>query len=229
MTRRRRRADAGVTVVELAVTAAVGSVVLAGVATVAVGAMNSSRDLTARSATTGDVRVVEEVVSRDLRVAVRPRGQAAALVSGTATAVTFYALLNRSGAAQTTDTVPALVELGWDGRCVTRRVTAGVPVTNPASTGPFWTWTPTGTPSCLARTATAPVYAYYATAALSAVGADPAPVALVSGALPASDLRTVQSVQARLAVVDPGSPAAGGSTVVTRVTLANVLTDTGGA
>ena len=226
--RLRRRGDAGVSVVELGVTAAVGSVVLVAVATVAVGAMSAVRDISARSATSGDVRVVQEAVTRDLRVAVRPSGETAAIVSGTATAVSFYALLNRSGTAQTTDTVPSLVELGWNGTCITRRITAGAAVADPDDDGPFYTWTPTGTATCLARTTTAPAYAYYATGLITSGGSTVAPIALSGGALAAADLRTVQSVQATLTVVDPRNPGAGGSTVVSRVTLTNVLTDTGG-
>ncbi len=222
------RDDRGVSVVELAVTAAVGSVVLVGVATVAVGAMNASRSIAVRSGTAADTRIAGEAMSRSLRTAVRPKGQAAALVQGTATSVTFYALLNRSGAAQATDTVASLVELGWDGTCVTRRITPGVAVTAPANTGPFWTWTPSGAPVCLARTTTAPAYRYYATAVVSQGGVDTAPVALAAGALAATDLRAVHSVEVRLTVTDPRHPEVPGSPLLTRVTLANVLTDSGG-
>ncbi|WP_088320522.1 type II secretion system protein J [Kineosporia sp. R_H_3] len=223
-----RRREAGVSVVELAVTAAVGSVVLVGVATVAIGTMNASRSVAVRVGTSADTRVVGEAVSRSLRTAVRPKGQSAAVVQGTATSVTFYALLNRSGAAQSTDTVASLVELGWDGTCVTRRITPGVAVTSPATTGPFWTWTPSGTPVCLARTTTPPAYRYYATAVLAQGGVDTAPVALVSGALASTDLRGVQSIEVALTVTDPKHPEVPGAPLLTRVTLSNVLTDSGG-
>lgn len=226
--RARRREDAGVSVVELAVTAAVGSVVLAGVATVAIGALKASSTVTVRAQTSADARLAGETLTRSLRVAARPNGQTAALVSGTATAVTFYALLNKSGSAQSTDTVPSYVELGWDGTCVTQRITAGAVVVNPPSGGPYYTWTPSGTPTCVVRTTTAPAYTYYATAAVSVNGTDTAPVALSAGALAASDLRTVQSIEVRLTIVDAAHPAVPGAPVLSRVTLANVLTDTGG-
>ena len=225
---RRRRDDAGVSVAELAVTAAVGSVVLAGVATVAVGALKASRTISVRAQTSADTRLAGEVLTRSLRTAVRPKGQGAAIVAGTTTSVTFYALLNRSGTPQTTDTVASLVELGWDGTCITRRITPGVAVASPAATGPFWTWTPAGTPVCIARTSTAPAYSYFATAALSVNGVDTAPITLTGNALASGDLRSVQSVQVRLTVTDARYPDVPGAPLLSRVTLANVLTDSGG-
>jgi hypothetical protein len=216
-------------VVELAVTAAVATIVLAGVATVAVGALSAVRSIAVRTATSADARIAGEAVTRSLRVAVRPKGEQAALVSATTTSVSFYALLNRSGAALTTDAVPSLVELGWTGSCLTRRITAGVVVTNPASTGPFYTWTPAGTATCLARTTTAPAFAYYASAQISSGGVDTAPLSLASGSsLTATDRRSVQSVQVALSVVDPRYPTVPGAPASFRVTLANVLTDAGG-
>lgn len=225
---RRRRDDRGVSVAELAVTAAVGSVVLAGVATVAVAALTASRNISVRAATSADTRLVGEVVTRSLRTAVRPKGQTAAVVAGTATSVTFYALLNRSGTPQTTDAVASLVELGWNGTCITRRITPGVVVASPGTSGPFWTWTPAGTATCVARTTTAPAYSFYATAVLSTNGVDTAPIALTNGALAAGDLRSVQSVEVRVTVTDPRYPAVPGAPLLSRVTLANVLTDSGG-
>ena len=225
---RRRRDDRGVSVAELAVTAAVGSIVLAGVATVAVGALKASRTISVRAATSADTRLVGEVVTRSLRTAVRPKGQGAAIVTGTTTSVTFYALLNRSGTPQATDAVPSLVELGWDGTCITRRITAGVAVTAPPATGPFWTWTPAGTAVCLARTATAPAYSYFATAVLASGGVDTAPITLAGSSLAAGDLRSVQSVEVRVTVTDRRHPEVPGAPLLSRVTLANVLTDAGG-
>jgi hypothetical protein len=215
-------------VVELAVTAAVGSVVLTGVATVAVGALRASRTIAVRSATSADARIAGEAATRSLRVAVRPKGQQAAIVSGGATAVTFYALLNRSGVNQTSDAVPSYVELGWDGTCVTRRITAGAVVASPPSGGPYYTWTPSGAAVCLARTTTAPAYTYYPTAAISSAGVDTAPLVLGGGGLAAGDLRAVQSVEVRLTVVDPRNPTVPGAPMLARVTLTNVLTDAGG-
>ncbi len=224
----RRRRDAGVSVVELAVTAAVGSVVLAGVASVAIGALDASTTIGVRAGTSGDARIAGEVITRSLRVAARPKGEQAALVAATPTTVTFYALLNRSGGAQSTDTVPSYVELGWDGTCVTRRVTAGVVVASPPVGGPYYTWTPSGASTCVVRTTTAPAYAYYATAVLSTGGVDTVPLSLAAGSLTAGERRSVQSVEARLTVVDPRNPGVPGAPVVSRVTLTNVLTDAGG-
>ncbi len=226
--RRGRPGDAGVSVVELAVAAAVGIIVVAGVTTVAIGALKASKTVTVRAATSADTRIAGEALIRSLRVAVRPKGQSAALVAGTATSVTFYALLNRSGAAQTTDTVPSYVELGWNGTCVTRRITPGVVVSSPPASGPFYTWTPSGTPVCIARSTTAPAYTYYATAALSLNGTDTTPLALTSGALATADLRTVQSIEVRFTVTDPKNPTVTGAPLLSRVTLSNVLTDRGG-
>lgn len=225
---RRPRPDAGVSLVELLVAAAVGSVVLVGVGTVAVGALTASRTIAVRSGIGADSRLAGEALTRSLRTAVRPKGEDAALIAGTATGVRFYALLNRSGAAQTTDAVPSLVELGWDGGCVTRRITPGVPVPNPSSGGPYWTWTPGGAAVCLVRTTTAPAYSYYAVPVVSSGGVDTAPVALTAGALGTSDLATVQSVQVALTVVAPNHPEVPGASLLSRVTLTNVLTDTGG-
>ena len=153
----------------------------------------------------------------------------AALASAGDSTVSFYALLNRSGAAQTTDTVPSYVELGWDGTCLTRRITPGVAVASPPVSGPDYTWTPSGTAVCVARSTTAPVYSYYATAAISVNGTDTTPLALSGGALPSTDLRSVQAVEVRFTVTDPSRPTVPGTPVVSRVTLTNVLTDSGGA
>jgi len=224
----RRRGDAGMTLVEVLVAAAVGSVVVAAVSTVAIGALSASKAVMTRTGTSADSRTLGEALTRSLRVAARPKGQTAAIVAATPTSVTFYALLNRSGTAQSTDTVPSYVELGWDGTCVTRRITPGVVVTNPAATGPFYTWTPSGTAVCLARTTTAPAYSYYATAVLGVNGTDSPPIGFTSGALTTADLPTVRSVQVRLTVTDPKNPGITGAPLLSRVTLTNVLTDTGG-
>jgi Tfp pilus assembly protein PilW len=224
----RRRRDAGVSLVELAVTAAVGSLVLAGVAAVAIGALNASKQISVRAGASGDARIAGELLTRSLRVAARPKGEQAALVSATPTAVTFYALLNRSGAAQASDTVPSYVELGWNGTCLTRRVTAGVVVAAPPAGGPFYTWTPSGSATCVVRTTTPPAYAYYATAVISTGGVDTVPISLAAGTLTAAERRSVTSVEVRVTVVDPANPTVPGAPVVSRVTLTNVLTDAGG-
>jgi Tfp pilus assembly protein PilW len=222
------RPDAGVSVVELAVTAAVGMLVLAGVATVAVGSLTAVRSIAVRTGTSADARIAGETLTRSLRVAVRPKGEAAALVSATPTSVTFYALLNTSGSAQTTDAVPSMVELGWTGSCLTRRITAGSVIASPSSSGPFYTWTPAGSATCVARTTLAPAYGYYATAAISTGGVDTTPLSLSGGSLSATERRSVSSVEVRLTVVDARYPSVPGAPAVARVTLANVLTDAGG-
>jgi len=78
----------------------------------------------------------------------------------------------------------------------------------------------------LQRSSLAP--ADIALAVLGVNGTDSPPIGFTSGALTTADLPTVRSVQVRLTVTDPKNPGITGAPLLSRVTLTNVLTDTGG-
>lgn len=222
----RRRADgqAGFSLPELMVTIGVLSIVLTAVGTVFVGSLKSVRLVRERTVTAADARIALEAVTRTLRVAVRPDGEAAALTLATGSAVTFYSVINRTGT--TAAQLPSKVEYSWDGTCLNEAVTPARTLTAPASGGPFYAWDTGRTSKCLVRTSVAPAFAYYTTPQISSGGVDVTAMSVPVGGLSATDLAVVQSVQVSLAIKVPGGET-NGTTVMDRVTLNNVLLDTG--
>ena len=218
------RRDAGVSLVELVVTMAISSVVLAAVSAVFIGAVRSVRTVQSETAASADARIGMEAMTRALRVAVQPDGQPSALVSATTNGITVYALINRTGAAVTTSLTPTKVAFSYDAgtKCVNETDT-------PASGSSPYTWTTGSRTRCLLRTTVAPTFAYYTTPVLASGGVDIAPLTVPGSGLAATDLPTVQSVQVTLAVKDPANPSLAGVTSLSRVTLTNVLADTGGS
>jgi type II secretory pathway pseudopilin PulG len=211
--RRARAADDGVTLVELAVASAVASVLLAVVALLVVGALRTIDVLTVRSGTTGDARIALEAVSRNIRVAVRPPGASAALVSASTTQLSFWALLNRGGQPADAAPTPTFVTLGYDGRCLTQSLTpapgGAVTVTPPAVTGPA---------GCLLRTTRPPVFTYYPTGD-PATAASPLPA---NPQLAAADLLRVGSVRVLVQAQDPRRTDVAPLPVTVQVALENV-------
>jgi prepilin-type N-terminal cleavage/methylation domain-containing protein len=198
-----RPGDRGVSIVELSVAMMIGSLLLAATAAAFIGAMRTVRSVNASTSSVKDARLAMEAMTRTLRVAYKPAGQPAALVSAGPSGVRFWALLNRSGAPALTAPPPTLVDYSYNGTCVTETQTAGG----------------TTTAKCLVRTSVAPTFTYFNSGADTVGGA---PVT----ALPATppDLTVVRSVQVALTVRTPGDPVATALPVVTRVTLQNIPT-----
>ena len=208
--------DSGVSLVELVVAMAVGSILLTAVATVFIGTLRAVRTTTVKTATAADTRLGVEAMTRTLRVAVQPAGTDAAIVSASPTAVSFYTLINRTGA--TTQPAPTLVEYGWDGTCVTEAQTPPRTLTSPPAAGPFYAWDTGRASKCLFRTSVAPAFTYYADGATT--------TALTLGTDPLSD---IQSVQIALTARDAANADVAGVTSTVRVTLRNVVYAAGGS
>ena len=158
-------------------------------------------------------------MTRAVKVADVPHGENAAMVSASPTGMSFYALLNRSGSASASQPVPTLVQYSWTAgsNCLTETQTPGAAISNPADGGPYFQWPATGsTAKCLLRTATAPVFTYYASADLTAT-------ALPGSNLSAGNLALVRSVGLYLTATDPANPGVLGVPAENRVTLENLL------
>lgn len=218
----RPEGDRGVSLVELAVAMAVGSVLLLALGTVLAGTLRGSVAATERVTSSAELRTALDTMARRLRLAVLPVGQPAAFTSATSTSVSFYANLVPPGStgcpavAPETGTVacpPSRVEYAVAGECLweTRTTPTGT-----AATG--WSWDTTSgavqSTTCLARQqvdTSAPLFTYYATSDISAV-----PLTL-----PVADLAAVQSV-----AIDLGLRARASSPLSragTRLTLVNLL------
>jgi hypothetical protein len=195
------------------VASAIGSVLLAVVATLVIGALHSIDVLTVRSGTVGDARIALEAMSRNIRVAVQPPGAPAAVVSGSATDLSFWALLNRGGSPADAPPTPTFVKYGYDGRCVTQSLTPAlggtVTVAPPAVTAPA---------GCLLRTTQPPVFSYYA-AGDSGATASPLPA---NPQLSPADLLRVGTVRVLIRVQDPRRPDVAPLPVTVQVALENV-------
>lgn len=222
--RRAARGDQGFSLPELMVTIGVLSIVMTAVGTVFIGSMKSVRVVRERATTAADARIALEALTRTLRVAVRPDGEAAALTLATGGGVTFYTSINRTNG--TADPLPSKVEYSWDGSCLNEAVTPARTLTAPAATGPFYAWDTGRTSRCLLRTTVAPAFAYFTTAAISTGGVDNAAMTVPVGGLVSTDLPLVQSVQVTVTSRVTGGVTSG-TTVLDRVTLNNVLLDTG--
>jgi hypothetical protein len=211
-----------VTLTELAVAAAITSIVLAGVGAVFVGSLKVTHVMQVKTSTSADVRIAMEEITRELRVAVTPKGEESALVSADGGSVTFYALLNRTGSAATSDVVPTKVAFSYDGTCVRVTKTPGTVVASPGPSGPYYTWTG-GTTTCVLRTTSAPAFSYYPTGAITVSGVDVPPLAIPGGGLVLADRQQVLSVEVTLSAVDASSSTVPASTAMGRVTLANLV------
>jgi prepilin-type N-terminal cleavage/methylation domain-containing protein len=211
--------DRGISLVELLVAMMVGSILLAGVATVFIGTLRAVRTVNVKTASAADVRLGMESMSRTLRVAVQPAGTDAAVVSATSSSVSFYALLNRTGAAATAQPTPTLVEYAWNGTCVTEAQTPARTVTSPPATGPFYAWDTGRQSRCVFRTAVAPVFTYYGD------GVTTTALDLTAGATRAD----IESVQVVLTAKDAANSDVSPVVSTARVTLRNVVYAAGGS
>lgn len=213
---RRPQGDDGMTLAELSVSMIIGTIVLAAVAAVFVGATRTSRAVNARVSTTADARVAMEAMTRGLRVAVDPPMPSApsAFVTATTSSVKFYASVTQPGVA--TDPAPTLVSYQYDSvkRCLSRTRTPA------AGTSPNFTFTSGAGTTCLAYGtlgAGGPLFSYYTT------GQATIPIAVVNGVVTAADLPSIQSVGINLVLSDPNTPSAPATVVKDRVSLINVI------
>jgi Tfp pilus assembly protein PilW len=220
------RTDTGITVVEFVVAMALLAVILAAVGTVFLSSVRITRTLTVKTATTADARIALEAMTRTLRVALRPKGEAVALTVAKTDTITFYTSINRSGT--TTAQPPAQVQYAWNGTCLNEVVTPGRTLTNPGTAGPFYAWDTGTTTKCLIRTTAAPTFTYYVSGQIASGGTDVAPITVPGTGLDQATRVTVQSIGISMTVTDPSNPDVTGTPVLDRVTLTNVLTDTGG-
>jgi type II secretory pathway pseudopilin PulG len=221
--RARPARDAGLTVVEMLVTAMIGSVVLAGVATVMVSIASTSRQTAIHTSNSRAVRGAAEVVAAALRVGIRPSGEASAVVVAKPDDVSFYTLINRTGASATTALPPTLTRYWWDATtsCLNQSRVTGVALSNPAASGPFYSWTGTPDVRCVMKTSSAPSFTYFTTAALTSGSTVLADMGAPATGLTASERTQVRSVQVLLTARDPDNASVAPAVVLDRVTLSN--------
>jgi Tfp pilus assembly protein PilW len=220
-----RRSDRGASLIELTVVMALAAMLLTGVSTTFVGLLGAVRTVTVTTSTLPDVRTAIEAVTRTLRVAYQPPGmpasQASALVIATPTALSFYALLNRTGADSTAQPLPMLVEYAWDGTCFNEATTPARVLSSPPASGPLYAWDTGRTAKCLLRTAQPPSFTYYSRAAIDVNGVPVAPLTAGGTGLDLQTRKTVQSVQ--VALTGDVSPGGRRLSLLSRATLQNVV------
>jgi prepilin-type N-terminal cleavage/methylation domain-containing protein len=222
--RRPKGDDSGYTLAELLVAMGVTTILLAAVGTVFVGSIRIVGTVRDKTSMAADARIGLEAMTRSLRVAVRPDGEAAAITSATSTAITFYSALNRSGT--TNDPLPTKVEYYFSSNCLYEATTPARTLSAPAAGGPFYAWDTGRVAKCLVRTTSGPTFAYFTTPEIATAGVDNVALTVPAGGLAATDLGTVQSVQMTLTARTPGISTTG-ATIFDRVTLNNVITDDG--
>jgi Tfp pilus assembly protein PilW len=204
------------TVVELSVSMIITAILLACVATVTVTTLNSVRTMNSRTSSSADGRIGLESVSRTLRTAAVPSGEAAAVTVATNTALTFYSQVNRTGALTFGGSVvPSRIEYSQSNGCLREAFTPARVIVGSSPTR--FAWDTGRTTKCVLRTDTGTVqFTYYGSAVASAQ------------LLPLV-LDKIQSVQLDLTVIDPDNRDAGGVGMKTRTTLDNVVLLSGGS
>lgn len=214
MPARRRTDDSGYTLVELLVAMGVASVLLVAIGVVFQAVTSGVRTIDTQVSTVGDGRIAMEAMTRSLRVAaIPPAGnQTSAVLTATQNSVSFFSLLNRTGSPATTTPNPTLITYSFDGTCINETRTPQ----RTASDGSVL-WDQNAGTTCLARTTTAPVFAYY-TSGLSTTTALTVPLT----GLTAANRVNVRSIQVSLTVTDPKNPSVKPIRLTDRVTLTNV-------
>lgn len=217
--------DSGFGLPELLVSMAVFGIVVAAVSAVFVNTIDSVRFVSTKTATTADVRIAMEAMTRSIRVAITPKGEAAAIVEAESDRIVFYSSLNR-GSGQTAAR-PTRMTYEYDPTtgCLEEIQVVATDRVPADSTRPF-EWTGAGTTKCLIETNAPPQLEYYDDGRIMDDDVSPAvpvmPLALSSGILPAGDFEGVVSIQMSLNVQDPDVGDVNGTLAVDRVTLANV-------
>lgn len=220
------------TLLELSVGMMLFSVIAAVVGAVTVASLSAARTAATRTSMAADARIAMEGVSRTLRVAVVPERVNTALTVAQPDAMTFYALLNRSG---TSDPLPTMVEYYRDAtkNCLMQALTPARLLSPTSDTDPLYAWDTGRRTKCLVRTTqvpsvSSPWFSYYTNAALTSGGSTVAPLAASASNLSLADRQDVVSVEFRLMVTDPANPTVKGVFDLVRVTLSNVSLADGG-
>ncbi len=144
---RRAPQDAGVTLVELLMTSLVSMIVVAAVGVVFTGTLKATSRTSTQMTATAEARSALDVITRRVRVGVRPLSGASIFSSATATSMTFSASLTTPGT--TTDPAPSTVSYSVDAarRCIKETL---APATGPVRE------------TCLAYgSTTTPQFSYY--------------------------------------------------------------------
>ncbi len=213
--RRGRRDDRGTTLTEVMLAGSLGVVVAAATIGVFTASVRTLRGVTVRTAQTADMRIAVNEMTRELRVAVPLRNNVAALANATASEITFYALLDRTGASRAADAdvAPTKVTYTYNNNCIW--VTYNAMALNAGSTA--WVVGAASTPKCLLRTTVAPQFGYYSTGAITGGGQIAAPLTSVQWI-------AVRSIELTVTANDPTTSGAVAATPLrTRVSLSNVL------
>ena len=208
------------------------AVLAAAVGTVTVGSFKAVRTATVKISTGADARLAMEVMSRTMRVAVLPTGEASAITVGGYDAISFYALLSRT--ASTATPLPTFVEYYRDAasKCLMEAQTPARVLAVPAGTS-IYAWDTGRTVHCVARTtqvptAASPWFSYYTTGQLVSGGSATVPLTVPTGGLLLAARQSVRSVEVTLTVTDPNNPTITGVSDKVRVTLGNVSLGNGG-
>jgi hypothetical protein len=210
------------TVIETVVAMSLAGVLLAVVGSVYMSSLSAMGDQRSRTSMTGEARIVMESVARRARVAIRPTGEADAIVTATATALTLYSSVMVDGV--TTDPAPIKAEYYVDKGCLMEARTPARKLATPLATGQLYAWDTGRRATCLAHLKGNPAFTYYDTDALAAGGTTVAPLTVPAGGLGATARASVRSIGLALTVADPKRRTAGGIQVSTRVTLTNLAT-----
>jgi prepilin-type N-terminal cleavage/methylation domain-containing protein len=224
----RAKDDAGLTLVELVVTMAVGSIVLAAVGVVFVGVMRTVSTVNTTTNVTADARIGMESLTRGLRTAVKPKGENSAVLVAKPDEVQVYSSLNRPG-DPTTDPIPTKVSFSWSSttKCLNQTTVKGAANTgSDNATRPF-VWTATPETKCVLRTSSSPSFEYFTTGVIATGSPATAvpPLATPTSGLTLADRNTVVSIGMRLTVDDPSTTSDHPVPVTDRVTLPNVIAD----
>ena len=216
--RARLHGDSGFGLPELLVSMSIGSVLLLALGTTFAGTLRTSSVARSRVADTAEVRSALDVMSRRLRLAVRPSTGLAAFEVAEPRQVRFYASLG----AGVAEPAPTLVEYAVvsvpSGRCLQERLTTPTATANPAAP---WSWTPGASTrtTCLARGSVNPgsarLFRFYATGAL---GAPP-----LADTLTGSALDGIGSVELSTSVRPSPTSTVPVTSASTRVSLVNLL------
>jgi type II secretory pathway pseudopilin PulG len=215
--------DAGMTVIETVVAMSLAGVLLAVVGSVYLSSLSAMSDQRARTSLTAEARIVMESVARRTRVAIRPAGEAAAIVTATPTSLTLYSSVMADGV--TTDPAPVKAEYYVDRGCLMEARTPARKLASPLPSGQLYAWDTGRRVACLAHLRGDPVFSYYDSAALTVGGTTVPPLPVPGGGLTAAVRTNVRSIGLSLTVADPQRQTAGGVPLSTRVTLTNLATD----
>jgi Tfp pilus assembly protein PilW len=209
------RRESGLSLAEMLIAMMMASVVLLTLGSLFISSFRENRTVIGKTTSTADARIAMEAMTRELRVAAVPPGQATAITSATATAVTFYASIGTTTA--TTDPQPQLVTLRIDNtnHCLWREITPATVV------GTVWSWPAANKAAgCVARgninASGADLFTYYPLNSDGSIGTTPFTAAQLS-----TNLGKIGAVGLTLSVTDTANPTVNPTVLQDQVTLIN--------